>query len=370
MLSDFGIAKILESEETISLTGTGVGVGTPEYMSPEQGLGKGIDARADIYSLGIVFYEMVTGRKPFTADTPMAVVIKHISEPLPRPSRFVPGLPVEVERVLLKALAKQPENRYPDMGGLAKALESLLAAPAQVSGRGMAQVAGEEATRDLLEPVAGQKPRAQGGLRKWLPFVGIATVLCIALAAGGGYLIWRSINGTAKANPLGFSSVPTASTTQNHLPEPTYALISTTTSPISCPTFTSYPTYTPYPTNTHVSPTDTVIAHKDPGEFIRYYFNAINNRQYNLSWSLLDDKFRQKFNPPEQGGYDGYVAYWDSIQRVDITSVTLQSQTASRATVLARGTFYYKDGRHGPAEMHFYLEYDTGRGTWLFTTNE
>jgi len=85
MLTDFGIAKLLESDEGQTLTtGTGVGVGTPEYMSPEQGLGQEVDARADIYSLGIIFYEMVTGRKPFRADTPMAVVVKHINEPLPR----------------------------------------------------------------------------------------------------------------------------------------------------------------------------------------------------------------------------------------------------------------------------------------------
>lgn len=70
MLSDFGIAKILESEETSQLTGTGVGISTPAYMAPEQGSGKGVDKRADIYSLGVVFYEMVTGQTPYQADTP------------------------------------------------------------------------------------------------------------------------------------------------------------------------------------------------------------------------------------------------------------------------------------------------------------
>jgi len=84
MLTDFGIAKILESEETAELTGTGMGVGTPEYMAPEQTSSKSVDQRADIYSLGIVLYEMVTGRKPFIADTPLAVLFKQASEPLPR----------------------------------------------------------------------------------------------------------------------------------------------------------------------------------------------------------------------------------------------------------------------------------------------
>ena len=125
LLTDFGIAKILEVEETHTLTGTGVGIGTPEYMSPEQGLGQEIDARTDVYSLGIVFYELVTGRKPFTAVTPMAVVIKHVHDPLPPPTQFIPDLPERVEKVLLKALAKEPGNRYSDMNAFAEALENL-----------------------------------------------------------------------------------------------------------------------------------------------------------------------------------------------------------------------------------------------------
>jgi len=126
MLTDFGIARILQAEETLDLTGTGMGVGTPEYMAPEQGLGHKVDHRADIYALGIIFYEMVTGRKPFQADTPMAVVIKQINDPLPRPTQFVPDLPKEVEQILLKALAKDPNYRYQRMGELAIALDRLI----------------------------------------------------------------------------------------------------------------------------------------------------------------------------------------------------------------------------------------------------
>ena len=125
MLSDFGIAKMVDRKEDVELTGTGVGIGTPEYMAPEQGLGSQIDGRADIYALGIVFYEMLTGRTPYQADTPMAVMYKQISEPLPSPSGFAPGLPEFVEKILYKALAKKPEDRYQSMGDFAKALEGL-----------------------------------------------------------------------------------------------------------------------------------------------------------------------------------------------------------------------------------------------------
>jgi len=125
MLSDFGIAKILETEETIDLTGTGTGIGTPEYMAPEQALSQGIDHRTDIYALGIVFYEMVTGRKPYRADTPLAVLFKHVNDPLPRPKQFIPDLPDFVEQALIKSLAKNPAYRYSTAAEFAVDLEKI-----------------------------------------------------------------------------------------------------------------------------------------------------------------------------------------------------------------------------------------------------
>ena len=127
MLTDFGIAKILlDTEETADLTGTGMGVGTPEYMSPEQFQGKGVDARTDVYSLGVVLYEMITGRKPYQADTPAAVLIKQVTEALPRPKSFVPDLPDAMEKMLLKALAKNKEDRFQDVAAFGDGLENLL----------------------------------------------------------------------------------------------------------------------------------------------------------------------------------------------------------------------------------------------------
>ncbi|MGQ9834339.1 MAG: serine/threonine-protein kinase, partial [Candidatus Villigracilaceae bacterium] len=123
MLTDFGIAEILlDNEETADLTGTGMGVGTPEYMSPEQFQGKGVDARTDVYSLGVVLYEMITGRKPYQADTPAAVLIKQVTEPLPRSRSFVSELPEDVEKILLKAMAKEKENRYREAGAFGAGL--------------------------------------------------------------------------------------------------------------------------------------------------------------------------------------------------------------------------------------------------------
>jgi len=122
MLSDFGIAKLVDSEVSSQLTASGESIGTPAYMAPEQGLGKPVDPRSDVYSLGIVFYELVTGHSPFDGDTPVAVMLKHITEPLPSPREFVPQIPLFVEQVLLTALAKEPDQRYADMAAFAEDL--------------------------------------------------------------------------------------------------------------------------------------------------------------------------------------------------------------------------------------------------------
>src|ERR671919_283440 len=110
-LTDFGIAKLLESASP-RLTQTDAIMGTPAYISPEQAQAGPVDQRSDIYSLGIILYEMVTGSVPFTAETPLAVLFKHISDPLPPPSLVKPDIRPAVEKVILKALSKDPRDRF------------------------------------------------------------------------------------------------------------------------------------------------------------------------------------------------------------------------------------------------------------------
>ncbi len=124
LLTDFGIAKIVESSS--KLTATGGIIGTPSYMAPEQGMGEPVDGRSDIYALGIMLYEMATGRVPYQAETPMAVMIKHLNDPLPLPRHLNPALPEAVERVILKALAKNPQDRYATAGEMVRALQAAI----------------------------------------------------------------------------------------------------------------------------------------------------------------------------------------------------------------------------------------------------
>jgi serine/threonine protein kinase len=109
VLTDFGIAQILGGTQyTIS----GALMGTLSYMAPEQGLDGKCDVRSDIYSLGIAYYEMLTGSVPFDADTPLAILMKHLNDPLPLPRVFDQSIPESFERIALKALAKNPADRY------------------------------------------------------------------------------------------------------------------------------------------------------------------------------------------------------------------------------------------------------------------
>jgi eukaryotic-like serine/threonine-protein kinase len=109
-VTDFGIARAMNTEE--SLTQTGAVMGTAAYFSPEQAEGKGVDSRSDIYSLGVVLYEMAVGRPPFTGDSPVAVASKHVRDMPVLPREANPTVPPALEAVIMKAMAKNPDDRY------------------------------------------------------------------------------------------------------------------------------------------------------------------------------------------------------------------------------------------------------------------
>src|SRR5579863_8593059 len=103
LLSDFGIAKILEG--TTNLTRAGTGIGTPQYMSPEQGTGQQVDRRSDIYSLGIVLFHALAGKVPFSAESPLSITVKHMNEPLPVEELRMRGVPQPIQQVVIKMTA-------------------------------------------------------------------------------------------------------------------------------------------------------------------------------------------------------------------------------------------------------------------------
>lgn len=138
LISDFGIAKMLEG--TTNLTRVGTGIGTPQYMSPEQGTGQPVDRRSDIYSLGIVFFHCLTGHVPFNADSPVGITVKHLNEPLPVQQLHLVGIPPLLEQIIVKMTAKSPQDRYQTMDAVVMALKSVL----------------QDSSRPLWPPVAAQ----------------------------------------------------------------------------------------------------------------------------------------------------------------------------------------------------------------------
>jgi serine/threonine-protein kinase len=126
---DFGIAKVSGADGNKSLTRTGTIFGTPHYMSPEQALGKPLDHRADIYSVGVIMYELFTGRVPFEAESFMGILTKHITSTPKPPREMAPerDIPPEMEAVILRAMAKEPDERYQSMGELLQALATIAA---------------------------------------------------------------------------------------------------------------------------------------------------------------------------------------------------------------------------------------------------
>lgn len=190
-LADFGLARIAEAGES-TLSSDSI-MGTPQYISPEQAMGsKDLDAGTDIYSFGVMLYEMVVGQVPFSADTPFSIIHDHIYTPLPLPTDINPKVPEPVQRVLLKALAKQRVDRYESVEEMCNAFRAAWTeAGVPPQGTGITMRPGAlKSVKAVPEVVnAGQTMAANGPQKKRsnLPWIaaGLLLLLCLAVAAAG-----------------------------------------------------------------------------------------------------------------------------------------------------------------------------------------
>ena len=192
LLVDFGIARRLDSSAGAGLTQTGLVIGTPHYMSPEQALGDpNLDRRSDLYSLGAVLFQMVTGNPPFDGDSSQQIVGKHIADPPPAAADVNPKVPRELSDVILRCLAKQPDDRYQSAGEVIRALES----DRQPSTMRSRASAAQAATELLVSGATTRAPTVKrpGGRTarpRRVGWVVLAIVLPV-LALGAGAMFFR-----------------------------------------------------------------------------------------------------------------------------------------------------------------------------------
>ncbi len=248
-LTDFGIAKA--ASETQQLTRTGMLVGTPEYMSPEQAAGGRVDYRTDLYALGVVLYQMLAGRVPYRGTTPHATLHAVIYEPPPPPRQINPNLQPGLESVILQAVAKRPEQRFQRGADLTAALKAATAGrarPAAVPPQPETRIAPARRRSPLIWIVAGLAVVL-------IAMVAVLALLLLAGDGGEGTPLPATTQAVAQATPTaGTDLIPTAEPTDTPTPSPTLP-----TSPTEPPTNTAEaPTYTAEaPTDTPQPPTDT-----------------------------------------------------------------------------------------------------------------
>jgi hypothetical protein len=201
-VTDFGIARAASSP----LTTTSAVLGTAGYMSPEQAMGEPVGPQSDLYSLGVVLYEMLTGELPYNAESPVALALKHVHEAPRSPREVNPGVPEPLNAVTVRLLAKKPEDRYASASELADDLERVRSGlpPTAVDKEKTAAMAaplsplpaapeGQTAKTAVRQPVAAPvKPPGDGGRRRGRLFSALAALLFGALLLGG--VIWALTN--------------------------------------------------------------------------------------------------------------------------------------------------------------------------------
>lgn len=242
-LADFGLARIAQAGES-TLSSDSI-MGTPQYISPEQAMGKkDLDAGTDIYSFGVMLYELVVGQVPFSADTPFSIIHDHIYTPLPLPMDINPEVPEPVQRVLLKALAKERKDRYESIEEMVHAFkEAWVEAGIPMTGTSITmRPSSLKSQTDEMLPAQrtavakGKQEQAPAAAEKRSPFIwvglGFAAVLCLGLLAlfafrGNGairrFLADRAATQqpvpTLPSNPTPDTPEPTDSAPQNPTPE-------------------------------------------------------------------------------------------------------------------------------------------------------
>jgi hypothetical protein len=260
LLSDFGLARMIGGGARITQIGSGMG--TPSYVAPEQARDKAVDGRSDIYSLGVVLFEMLTGRVPFEGETPLIVLYKHLTDPPPPPREINPDIPEAVEQVVLKALAKDPADRFQRVGDIVTALQQAVSGAPVVTAAVSLEAEGERQQGKwaaLYTEAAGFLKARWRRLPLWVWAAIVGAILLAAVIAGAAL---RAL----PTDGSGSTTVPSPTSTSTPVPPtpiPTVDVVAEVRATLQAEDTATAAAFTPTPTDTP-TPTATKTATQTP----------------------------------------------------------------------------------------------------------
>lgn len=358
MVTDFGIARAT-GEDT--LTRTGAVLGSVDYFSPEQTRGERATERSDIYALGVVLYELLTGRRPFHGDTPYATAVDRLNRPPPDPRAVDPGVPAGLAEVAMRAMALAPEDRFAtpaEMGAALRAWADGAAAREPVPSAGpstqrlvLPRRTDRASIRSAAAPARNAAPRTRG----WA-----MGILLLALLIGG-YVGGRLIVGDEVAavlpevivgSPGGGvfdspSPEPEPTTTASVTPEP----VGTTPAPRATPAPTLAPTAPP-------AATPAPVAVAGPDDAVAAFYRHVVAERFDEAYALWSDRMKATY--PRADNLDGR---FDATESITFDALFVASQSAGEATVQANFTERYDGGSSRQFVGFWRLVREDGR--WL-----
>lgn len=331
MVTDFGIARAT-GEDT--LTRTGAVLGSVDYFSPEQTRGERAGPRSDIYALGVVLYELLTGERPFRGDSPYATAVDRLNRPPPDPRAIQPDVPDELARIAMRAMALAPDARFPTPAALGDAL------------LGWANRASAPPPVDVPAPRARRMARAQlpvptrpsgRGARTWA-----TGALLLALLLVGGYVGGRLIAGdqVAEVLPDVIAGSPGGVAYQNPSPTPR-PTVPPSSEPSATPA-TPTPVPSTAPADAPAAPPETApaaIAVVAPDDAVAAFYGHVVAERFDEAYALWSDRMKATY--PRATNLEGR---FDSTESITFDALFVASQSASEATVQANFTERYEGG--------------------------
>jgi serine/threonine-protein kinase len=388
---DFGIAK-LRDQSASDLTQTGSVMGTPHYMSPEQCLGEELDSRSDVYSLGIVLYEMLCGVVPFNSPISTAVVVQHVNQPPPSLRARNPNIPPAVEAVVFHALAKRREARPQTAGDLAREFEAAVsgspsgqrAVPIdQTLPLGQYQTPGYVPTMVMPsgphfsapQPITSPPANQPGSSARTVVLIVVAAILLLGVGGGAWLLLGNSGDETSNVANTNGRQNDSSGSNSRHRNQNAYAQNDNDVilTPTPMPTYTPTPSYTPMPTP---MPVNTNAARGEIASIMNQWANTLTNRNLSDHLRLYADRLdtfyqypnvgKDKVRDSRQSSFSKFNSYV-SVQVSDV-SITFDS-SGTTATVTFDNTYDWRgDKKYLNGKSRNEMVLSRINGAWLITS--